>query len=284
MEVENQVFGTVAGSYESKENLESEDFIFNIQNKEEAEKNIDSSSAELSDFIDSLIRDVPDPTEEEVEAGIDKILAAAYSEKKQPEAEKTHTEPVKDDQKKKITLKVLFLAAVLSLLSVSCLLAIGNSRNISIENGFMAFARETVQVVFFDEKEQEFISVDSLLADLESHGFGDILFPEEFVTNSDEYKVSVPEYKSDEFGQVLFEIYNGETKFNFGIYDYKILQQAFEYEEIKDMGNIEVNDICMYSSEINGFLIFEFVHENYRYYIQSNAPYSETIRIIKTID
>ena len=284
LDVENRVFGTDAESYKNNINLESEDFIFDHQNKEEALKNIENSSNELTDFIDSLIKDVPAPSEEEIDKGIEKILGRVYAEKNQTQAANSPAEKPNNEKKKKITLKVLFLAAVLSLLSFSCLLAVGNSRNISIENGFMAFAKETVQVVFFGEKNKGFISVDSLLADLESHGFGDILFPEEFITNSDEYKVSVPVYGNDGFGQVSFYIYSNEITYFFGIYNYDSSQQSFGYFGIGDSIPVTIDSITANVIEFkNHDFAAEFVYNDYRYYIQVNAPYSELVRIIKTI-
>ena len=84
MEEENQVFGKNAEAVDSNINLESEDFNFYHQNKEEAKKNIDSSSADLSDFIDSLIQDIPDPSEEDVNAGIEKILKKHIQQRNTP--------------------------------------------------------------------------------------------------------------------------------------------------------------------------------------------------------
>ena len=108
MEEENQVFGKDAEAVDSNMNLESEDFNFYHQNKEEAKKNIDSSSADLSDFIDSFIQDVPAPTDEEINLGIEKIL-----ERTRPTEEHSKT-----NKNKKVTFKVLFIAALLSVLSL----------------------------------------------------------------------------------------------------------------------------------------------------------------------
>ena len=80
MEEENQVFGKDAEAVDNNTNLESEDLYFYNQNKEEAKKNIDSSSKELTDFIDSLIQDVPVPSDEEISAGIEKILKTTHPE------------------------------------------------------------------------------------------------------------------------------------------------------------------------------------------------------------
>ena len=124
LEEENQVFGKDAEAVDSNINLESEDFNFYHQNKEEAKKNIDSSSKDLTDFIDSLIQDTPAPSDEEVNAGIEKILKITHPEEQ--------TKTVKTNKKKKVTFKVLFIAALLSILSVSCLFVVGS-------NGFTGF-------------------------------------------------------------------------------------------------------------------------------------------------
>lgn len=148
LEVDNQVFGESSEASESIKNLESEDFIFNCQNKEEAKNNLDSSVQDIDEFIGSLIQDIPSLSDEEISAGIEKILAKA------PVTE-APTLQIKTDRKKKVTLKVLFAAAVLSILSFSCLFVMGNHHNISIENGFVSFAKDTMQVVFFGDSEEK---------------------------------------------------------------------------------------------------------------------------------
>ncbi len=276
MEDENQVFGKGAGTFESNNNLESEDFIFYHQNKE-SNNNIDNSVKDLTDFIDSLIQDVSDPSEEEINAGIEKILERTHPEQEKPE-------PVKTDKKKKVTLKVLFIAAVISLISFSCLLAVGNSRNVSIENGFMAFAKETVQIVFFGKEEKEYISVDLLLADLKEHGYKDILFPEIFINESDNYKVSVPVYADDEFKQVTVDIYNGEKIYKFVIHSYNQSQQAFDYFDMDDAKTVTVDDININVFEFDdGGSAMEFVHGSYRYSVHANIPYNEMVSVVQTI-
>ncbi len=277
MEEENQVFGKKAEALENDINLESEDFIFYHQNKEKAKKDIDNSAKELTDFIDELTKDVPELSQEETDREIEKIL-----QKTHPAG--TKNKAVKSKRSKKVTFKVLFLAAVLSVVGFSSLFAVGNSHNISIENGFISFAKETVQVVFFGEDEEEFISVDSLLKDLEKHGYKGILFPEIFITNSDEYKVSVPRYKEDIFRQVGFEIYNGDDVYKFGIHSYNPQQQSFDYTMVENMKAVTVGDVTAYiSNGDSGDLVAEFICENYRYYIIADVPYSEMVSIINTI-
>lgn len=279
MEEENQVFGKNAEAVDSNINLESEDFNFYHQNKEEAKKNIDSSSADLSDFIDSLIQDIPDPSAEEVNSGIEKIL-----ERTHPTESKTETS--KTNKSKKVTFKVLFIAALLSILSFSCLYVVGSNHDISIENGFVSFAKDTMQIVFFGEDKQEYISVDALLKDLENHGYKDIFFLEEFIVKSDEYTVSVPEYCNDELGeQVSFSVFDDIHTFLFTIHSFSISQHPFEYDEMENVRTEKVGDFDMYVFDFNnGDSAVEFLCENMRYRIQVNAPYSEIFKIIKTLN
>lgn len=277
MEVENQVFGKGAGTVGNIENLESEDFEFYCQNKEEAKNNIDNSSKDLTDFIGSLIQDVPAPSEKEVKAGIEKILAETHPEEK--------NETVKSDKKKRVTLKVLFVAALLSLLSVSGLFVVGNSYDVSIENGFVTFAKDTIKIVFFGDEGQDYITVDALLADLALHGYDDIMFPQEFVTKSDEYKVSVPNYFDDELNQVGFDIYSEDTLFSFGIYEYNQSQKSRDFENMINADSIQVNGTYVYLFEFDtGITSVEFTCGDYFIYIHSyDVPYSDLTAIAKTL-
>ena len=275
MEEENQVFGKDAEAVDSNINLESEDFYFYHQNKEEAKKNIDSSSADLSDFIDSLIQDIPDPSAEEVNSGIEKIL------------ERTHPteEHSKTNKKKKVAFKVLFIAALLSMISFSCLYVVGSSHNISIENGFVSFAKDTIQVVFFGKGEEEYITVDTLLADLEAHGYEDILFPQEFVNNYDVYKVSVPEYKENELvKQFMVDIHSDNITYYFSMNNCQETQLAYDYVGLKNVETIDLNGCCIYVFEFNGgSTSIEFIHNGYYYYINGYTSYSDMVQLAKTI-
>lgn len=275
LEEENQVFGKNAEAVDSNINLESEDFYFYHQNKEEAKKNIDSSSADLSDFIDSLIQDVPAPTDEEINFGIEKIL------------ERTHPEEAKNkvSKRKKLTFRVLFIAALLSILSFSGLYVVGSSHNISIENGFVSFAKDTIQIVFFGEDEEEYITVDTLLADLEAHGYEDILFPQEFVNNYDVYKVSVPEYDENKFVQQFStNIYKDAEAYYFSINSCEEVQLTYDYVNLNNVETIRLNGVSIYVFEFdNGFTTIEFISEGYRYYINGYSPYSTMVSLAKTI-
>ena len=46
-----------------------------------------------------------------------------------------------------------------------------------------------------------------------------------------------------------------------------------------------VDDICIYISEFdNDDFAVEFVYDKCRYYIKTNTPYSEIVRVVRTID
>ena len=276
LEEENQVLGKDAEAVDNNINLESEDFYFYNQNKEEAKKNIDSSSKDLTDFIDSLIQNVPAPSDEEVNTGIEKILKITHLEEQ--------IKTVKTNKKKKVTFRVLFIAALLSILSVSCLFVVGSSHNISIENGFVAFAKDTIQIVFFGENKEEYITIDALLVDLEQHGYSDILFPQEFVTKSDEYKVSVPRYLNTDLEQVTFNIYGCEALYKFVIHSYNQIQQPFDYLDMNNIQTVMVDDIHIYVFQIDTQFAVEFISDEYRYCIQSDVTYSELLKVMETIN
>ncbi len=277
MEEENQVFGKGAEAVDSNINLESEDFNFYHQNKEEVKKNIDSSSKELTDFIDSLIQDVPAPTDEEVNAGIEKIL-----ERTHPEEEKN--EVSKSSRSKKVTFRVLFIAALLSILSFSGLYVVGSNNNISIENGFVTFAKDTIKIVFFGENREEYITVDALLTDLELHGYTDILFPQEFVNNYDVYKVSVPEYSEGELKQVTFKVYEGSIEYTFSVSSNDEFQKTINFSGLENAKSININEIYVYVFDYgNSGSAIRFVNEDYKYNIHASISYSEIIEFAKTI-
>lgn len=279
MEEENQVFGVEA---ENKDDFNSEEkFSIYHKDKEDAEKNLQASAKELNDFFDSLIKDEPDPTAEEVNEGIRKILERAYPEKK-------------TNKSKKVALKVLFIAALLSALSFSCLFAIGNSHNISIENGFVTFAKDTVKVVFFgeDEEKEECITIDALLTDLKFHGYSYVMFPEEFVSKTNEYKASIPDYIEDvnNLGareQVSFDIYNDANLFSFTMIKSGSTSSSDLSGDFKYVDNAETvifDDVNIYVFEHESkFSSIHFVYNGYSYFLVSEVSLSEMINIAQTI-
>ncbi|MBQ3137074.1 MAG: hypothetical protein IJB74_06280 [Clostridia bacterium] len=275
----------IAEAGEKDKNLESEDLNFSCQNKEEAKKKLEASMKDIDDLFGSLLCDVPDPSQEDVKKGIAKILEHAETEKEQISEEAQSPQPgtEKAAKGKKVTPKVLLLAALLSILSFSTLFVVGSRHNISIENGFMSFAKDTVQVVFFGEDER-YISVDSLLEDLKSHGYDDIVFPQEFVTRSDEYKASVPEYNSEGFGQVAFEICCGETIYKTIICQLDSFQQPYDYINLYDSNIVMVDDISVNIFAFgNNDSVMQYEYSNHRYYVQANIPYDKMEKLIKTI-
>lgn len=276
MEDEKRVFGEIAGDSDDFD-LE-EKFDLYHKNKEYSKNNIDNSSKDLTDYFELVSQNVPEPSQEEVDKGIEKILKIIH-----PDEEKS--EEVKTNKSKKVTTKVLFLVALLSIVLFSCLCVVGNSHNISIENGFMSFAKDTVKIVFFGEDEEEYITVDALLADLEQHGYKDIMFPQEFVANSDEYKVSVPEYSESEFlKQFSFNIHNDNTTYYLSACSCDELQLTYNYVDLKNVETINSDGVDIYAFEFDsGFTQIEFIYDGYRYHINANISYFDMVGLAKTI-
>ena len=179
---------------------------------------------------------------------------------------------------------MLFIAALLSILAFSGLYVVGSNHNISIENGFVTFAKDTIKIVFFGEEKEECITIDALLTDLELHGYGDILFPLEFVTKSDEYKVSLPEYSDSEFKQIGFSIYNEVVSYNFIVHKYNQNQKTRDFDNITIAESIEINDTVVYLFEFDtGTSAFEFTYGKVHYFVYSSTPYSDIVKIAKTL-
>ncbi len=273
MEDESRVFGF---NTNDSDNHETEEF-FDFFRKDETKKDVEKSANDLTDFIDSLIQDVPAPSEEDVNAGIEKILARTHPAETQIQTSKTA-------KIKKVSFRVLFIAAILSVFMCSCLYAVGNSHDISIENGFISFAKDTIQVVFFDASEEEYISVDTLLTNLQEHGYEDILFPQEFVTKSNKYKVSIPEYCNDSSGkQVTFNVYNDTASYSFNII-YSESQKKRDYTTLKNAHTFEINGIYIYGFEHKDYSTIEFTHNNYYYSVNTDVPFDEVIKVVNTIE
>lgn len=122
------------------------------------------------------------------------------------------------------------------------------------------------------------------MTDLEQHGYGDILFPQEFVTKSDEYKASVPKYLDGELRQATFDVNCRDYVYNFGLYAFDKSQQSFDYKDMDNVQTIVIDDINLYLFEFDdGYCVVEFVCDEYRYYIQARVSYSEIVEIAKTL-
>ena len=229
LEEESSVFGFDAGNedkFDSEKNA-----IFIIENKEEIQNKIDISSKDLTDFFDSVTDDLPEPSEEEIDSGIAKIL-----ERTHPETVKS--EPSRTSKSKKVTFRVLFIAALLSALSFTCLFAVGSRHNISIENGFAAFAKDTVKVVFFDEAEEEYIDIKTLLEDLKSNGFENVIIPKALYN----YKAGLPQYfkgmeDNGSNSYVIFELSNGTLTYSFKI-------DNISFDENSGVYFVDLNKLC----------------------------------------
>ncbi len=123
-----------------------------------------------------------------------------------------------------------------------------------------------------------------MLTDLASHGYEDILFPQEFVTKSDEYKVSVPEYSDDSAGkQVTFNVYNNTDSYSFNVI-YSENQQSFDYTNLKNAQTFDVNGVYIYGFEHNGYSTIEFIYNKYYYSVNTDVPYDDVLNIVTTIE
>ncbi len=273
LEDESRVFGQDAESSEDNKNENIKNTKISVSDhsdKEDITKtNADKAIEDFLSYVDGLIENEPEPSEEEVRSGIDKILAKAYPEK---------------NKKKKVTVKkVLLLVALLAILSGLSAYVAANYRNISTENGFLTRDNGTIQITFFGEDEEEYISVDTLLADLAEHGYEDIMFPEAFLFD-DKCKVSVPRYSiSDEIEQASFDVYKNDIRYTFCINN-DSGKRTVNFHNLDNAKTIVINDTYLYvfdygseDSSIN------FVNEEYRYYITASIPYTEMVTIAETI-
>lgn len=276
LEEENSVFGYDA---DNTSKLDSEEKFSIYHNKEEAKNNIDISAKELSDFVDSIIQDVPDLSEEEVNRGVAKILEKAYPNEKV-------TKLSKNNKSKKITLRVLFIAALISIFFFSCVCVVGSSHNISIENGFVTFAKDAVKIVFFGDDKEKSIDVKTLIDDLESHGFNNILLPQKLY----DYQSSVPVYSKgvddvESNNIVMFELSYDTFKYSFKIEKVnsdKLMSNYFA--GLDNAETIVVDDLCIYVFEYESVLsAIYFVYNGYDCFIQGEVSISEMIDTAQTI-
>ncbi len=276
LEEENSVFGLGA---DNTNKLDSEEKFSIYHNEDEANNNIDISSKELTDFVDSLIQDVPDLSEEEINRGVEKILAKAYP------AEEA-VKPSNNSKVKKVTLRVLFIAALLSAVIFSCIYVVGSSRNINIENGFVTFAKDAVKIVFFGNDEAESIDVKTLLEDLEAHGFSDIVLPQKLY----DYMSSIPNYfkgvaDTGANDTAVFSLSNNYSSYSFRLTknDYNKLVGNY-FVNLDDAETVIIDDIYIYVFEYdNGMSTINFSDGSYSYFIQSDVSLNEMINTAQTI-
>lgn len=276
LEEENSVFGFDA---DNTNKLDSEEKFSIYHNKEEAKNNIDISAKEIEDFVDSLIQDVPDPSDEEFKKGIENVLEKAYP------AEET-VKPSKNGKSKKITLRVLFIAALITTIFFSCVCVVGSSHNISIENGFVTFAKDAVKIVFFGEDKEKSIDVKTLIEDLESHEFKNILLPQKLY----DYKSSIPVYSkgvnaASANDRVMFELSKDDYSYFFEIKNIgseRLIDNYFD--SLDNAETIIVNDVTIYVFEFeNRASYIRFVNSELDYLIQSEVSLAEMISTAQTI-
>ncbi len=268
----------VFGNYAENEDVMNEENYFNLNNKNkaQAEKDIKNSAEELISFFEAASQDAAEPSEDEINRGIEKILEKAYPVAKPVQLPK-------EAKSKKVGLRVLFVAAILSILFVTCIGVVGNTNNISIENGFVTFAKDAIRIVFFGADKEEFIPVDALLLDLKAKGYKDILFPEEFVNNSD-YKSTVPKYENSGLTkQVSFNITDGINEFSFFIYEHNSDLNEFCFPELDSAETIISNGNYIYLFELENEQFILFFYNGLIFDIQFEAPYSDMLKIAESI-
>lgn len=274
LEEENQIFGKGAEAVGNNINLESEDkFSIYHKDNEDVENNVVSSAKDLTDFFDALLQDEPEPSEEEVNKGIAKIL-----EKTHPEEIKS--ESAKPNKNKKAIFRVLFIAALLSAAFFSCLCVVGSSHNISIENGFATFAKDTVKIVFFGEEKEEYIDVKTLIENLNSNGYEDVLLPQKLY----KFKSSIPVYSEDSY-KVKFYLNNDTALYSFVIEksNSDVLPGRY-FTNLDNAKTIVIDDVTVYVFEFEtGAACACYVIDGYRYFIQSEVTLSELINTAQTI-
>ena len=275
LEEENSVIGFDA---DNTNNLDSEEKFSIYHDKENAENNIKASAKELTDFAELFMQDIPEPSEEEINRGVEKILERAFS------AEKA-VEPLEKGKAKKATLKVLFVAALISAVFFSCICAVGSRHNISIENGFVTFAKDTVKVVIFGDGKDKSIDVKTLTEDLEAHGFKDILLPQKLY----DYRSSMPVYADDEDAEsnsvVMFELKKDDLIYSFKLE--KIVSESLPgnyYTGLNNYETVNCGELSIYVYEYKaGVSAINFEHNGYDYFIQSSLSVSDMVNTAQTI-
>lgn len=256
-----------------------EEFSFSNKNNETSKADIGKSVKEFTDYMISVSADMPELSEEEINRGVEKILEKAFPNE---EAVKTSN----NSKVKKVTLRVLFIAALLSAVFFSCIYVVGSSHNINIENGFVTFAKDAVKIVFFGNDEAESIDVKTLLEDLEAHSFKDVVLPQKLYT----YRSSLPVYSAsaEDIGsndRVIFELNNNDITYSFKLE--KTVSDSLISNYFSNLDNAEtvvVDDVCIYVFEYdNGISAINFVNGDYSYFIQSDILLSDMIDTAQTI-
>lgn len=284
MNVDKQSFGNNTEGQETdciKNKFVEADTYHN--DKETEEIDIDKEIEEFLACVDEYIEDVPSLSQEEIRERTDKILAEVYPE----EAVETPVVPISEGKKKNRSAKrVLLIAAaiaMLTVLSIGGILVFGDNNELETENSAATYDGGSVRITFFGEDGEEYITVDTLLKDLEAHGYKDIMFPEAFLFD-DTCKVSLPEYtKESVLEQVSFYVYQGENEFFFCIDKAGENKQA-NLPDLENAKTVDVNDKKIYIFEYdNNHSTIYFFDEAHEYYLNSTSLYSIMVEIAETI-
>lgn len=184
---------------------------------------------------------------------------------------------------KKAVLISLLIVLVILIISVVGISVAGILKGANTDDGMVAFAKDTVRVVFLGEEKEQYISAESLLLDLENNGFTDILFPEEFSYNLDKYKFTVPRYSNTGIEQVSFDITFNESLCGFTITKEELAQQELEFVGLENAETMTINDVNFYIFDFGNLISVKFEHNGFCYDISSSCLYEDMIKIIESI-
>lgn len=271
LEDENVVLGA-----ESAENIDSEECFY--RNNKNAKSNLERAGEELTDFISLYIEDEPEPSDSEIKQGIEKILEKTHPEEK-------HNSITEINKNKKISLKVLFVAAILSVLLLCCIGVVGTDNDINIKNGFVAFDGDKVHIAFFEDSDEKHIPVKTLLIDLESKGFNDVLLVEEVAGIKGEHcKITLPCYDDANVKQVCFEVVLDDIQYSFDIRKIDISENETITPDMKGAEIITVWDIDVYLYNCEQETKIQFIHNGLHYLVSTNDSYEEIVRAVELIE
>ena len=257
----------------SGENIDEEECFY--RNNKNAKNNLECAGQELTDLISLYIEDEAEPSETEIKRGIEKILERTHHEGKQNNITERNI-------KKKISLKVLFVAAILSLLSVCCVGVVGTDNDIKVKNSFVTFDGNVVHIMFFDESDEMYISVKTLLLDLKNKGFGDVAFVEQVVGMKEDGKITLPRYDNTDAKHVNFEFISDEIQYSFDIRKL----EASEAAVTLDINSAEMSTVMgvdIYINRSGNETEIQFIHNGLHYIVVTNDSYEEIVRAAEIV-
>lgn len=254
-------------------------FCLNDENadKDQLKNALDNSENELTEFIEILTQDAKEPEQSEIDSGIKKILKRAEQTDEPKEIGKSNVN-------KKLSIKVLFVAAIIVIVSICSISVVATNNDIKIRNSFVTFDGSNVHIAFFGDSNEKNIPIKSLLNDLQNKEFGKVLLVEEVAGLKSEYgKITLPRYENNA-KQVCFEITSNEIEYYFDICKIDVSEDATATIDINNAEIITVDDIDVYISYSEEKTEIQFVYNNLHYFVSTNDSYEEIVRAVELID